>query len=41
VTIGPEQAKVDYVRSWLAKDETGDNKNGAVAFSYAVEPRAK
>jgi len=38
VTVSPEAAKVDYVRSWMAKDETADRKQGAVAFSYSVKP---
>ena len=38
---GRGQAKVDYVRAWLPKDETGDIRNGAVAFSYTVKPRAR
>ncbi|NWJ96501.1 MAG: metallophosphoesterase [Chloroflexi bacterium] len=37
VTVSPEQVKVDYVRSFLAKDETNQNKNGNVAFSYVVK----
>jgi hypothetical protein len=41
VTVAPEQVRVDYVRAWLPRDETGDNRNGAVAFSYAVRPRAR
>jgi hypothetical protein len=39
VTVAPDQVKVDYVRAWLPKDETGDQKNGVVAFSYTVKPR--
>jgi Calcineurin-like phosphoesterase len=41
VTISPEQAKVEYIRSWLAKDETAGHKQDEVAFSYAVKPGAK
>ncbi|MBL8173192.1 MAG: metallophosphoesterase [Bryobacterales bacterium] len=41
VTVTPENAKVDYIRTWLNKDETAENKNGAVAFSYTVAPRRK
>ena len=41
VTVVPENVKVDYVRSWLPKDETADRKNGEVAFSYSVFARKK
>jgi hypothetical protein len=34
-----DHVKVDYVRAWLPKDETGEQKNGAVAFSYSVSAR--
>jgi hypothetical protein len=40
VTVAPEQVRVDYVRAWLPRDETGEQKNGTVAFSYTVKPRA-
>lgn len=39
VTVGPESTRVDYVRSYLPKDETATRKDGEVAFSYAVTPR--
>ena len=39
VTVSPREAKVDYIRAWLAKDETPEHKNGEVAFSYTVKPR--
>lgn len=41
VTVSPQQTKVDYIRSWLPKDETAEHKNGEVAFSYTVKPRAQ
>lgn len=41
VTVSPQQTKVDYIRAWLAKDETAEHKNGEVAFSYTVKPRAQ
>ena len=41
VTVTPEHARVDYVRAWLPKDETGESRNGAVAFSYSVTPGAR
>jgi uncharacterized membrane protein YgcG len=40
VTVGAEQVKVEYVRAYLAKDEKPDARNGAVAFSYSLTPRA-
>ena len=39
VTVSPADAKVEYVRAFLAKDETAENKNGGIAFAYTVSPR--
>ncbi|MBX7104203.1 MAG: metallophosphoesterase family protein [Gemmataceae bacterium] len=39
VSVSPEEAKVDYVRSWLPKDETSSQKTGDIAHSYSVKPR--
>jgi hypothetical protein len=39
VTVSPRQAKIEYIRSFLPKDETGDQKDGMVAFTYTVKPR--
>ena len=39
VAVTPAQVKVDYVRSWLAKDESEKRKNGEVAFTYVVKPK--
>ena len=36
VTVGPMSARVDYVRTYLAKDESSGKSNGSVAFSYAL-----
>lgn len=41
VTVAPAEVKVDYIRAWLAKDETAEHKNGEVAFSYVVKPRLR
>jgi len=41
ITVALGRVKVDYVRAWLPTDETGEQKNGAVAFSYTVRPRAR
>ena len=37
VTVSADQVKVDYVSSYLAKDETSDKKNSQVAFSYTLK----
>lgn len=36
VTVSADQARVDYIRSFLPRDETAVNRNGAVAFAYTV-----
>jgi hypothetical protein len=41
ITVSPENVKVDYVRAYLPKDETGERKNGEVAFSYSVTSAKK
>ena len=38
VTVSPVEAKVEYIRTFLPKDEDIDRKNGAVAHSYVVKP---
>ncbi|UCD28556.1 MAG: metallophosphoesterase [Planctomycetota bacterium] len=40
VTVSPQNVRVDYVRSYLRKDETSEHKNGELAFSYIVKPAA-
>ena len=37
VSVSPENVKVDYVRSFLPKDETVQNKTGDIAHSYTVK----
>lgn len=39
VSVTPENVKVEYVRSFLPKDETAQNKTGSVAHSYSVKAR--
>jgi 3',5'-cyclic AMP phosphodiesterase CpdA len=39
VSVGAEQATVDYVRAFLPGDESGARKNGAVTQSYSVKGR--
>jgi hypothetical protein len=40
VTVSPEEVQVDYVRSWLPRDETASQKTGDVAHRYTLKPRA-
>lgn len=40
VRVTPDSARVEYVRSFLAKDETARQHDGDVAFAYTVKPRA-
>jgi hypothetical protein len=40
VTVSPESVKVDYIRSFLPKDETAQNKTGAIAHSYTIKAKA-
>jgi hypothetical protein len=37
VSVTPSQVKVDYVQSFLPKDESGQRKNGNVGYSYTVQ----
>lgn len=37
VTVSPVNVKVDYIHSFLPKDETAENKNGSVGFSYTIQ----
>ena len=39
VTVSPAGVKVDYIRSFLPKDESTENQQGALAHSYIVKPR--
>ena len=40
VTVSPTEVKVEYVRTYLAKDVTADRKSGAVAHTYTVKAKA-
>jgi hypothetical protein len=40
VTVGPSLVAVEYVRTWLPRDEQGGRKNSEVASSYTVKARA-
>ncbi|MEI7429587.1 MAG: metallophosphoesterase [Betaproteobacteria bacterium] len=39
VSVMPEKLKVEYLRSYLARDASQEHPDGEVAFSYIVEPR--
>ena len=39
VTVSPDNVKVDYVRSYLPKDETAQHKTGDIAHSYTVKAK--
>ncbi|MEI7959239.1 MAG: hypothetical protein WCI40_09035, partial [Verrucomicrobiota bacterium] len=39
INVSPQQVKVDYVRSYLPKDETTQQKTGDVAHSYVIQPK--
>lgn len=40
VTVSPDEAKVDYVRCWLPRDETVKQKTGDIAHSYIIKAKA-
>jgi hypothetical protein len=40
VKVSDAGVVVDFVRSYMPKDEVGGQKNGEVAYSYTVKPRA-
>lgn len=39
VSVGPDQAKVDYVRAYEPAAETDGHQHGEIAFSYTVSPK--
>jgi len=39
VTVSKENVKVDYIKSYLPKDEVEGHKNGEIAFSYTVNKK--
>ena len=39
VSVSPEQVKVDYIRSFLPKDETTQRKTGDIAHSYTIKTK--
>jgi len=39
IRVSPEHCRVDYVRSYLPKDEDGKRRNGDVSYSYEVHPK--
>ena len=38
VTVSPDQVRVDYIRSFLPKDEVDGHHNGELAYSYKLPP---
>jgi hypothetical protein len=36
VTVSPDDVQVDYIRSYLPKDEVDGRKHGSVDYSYTV-----
>jgi len=38
VTVSPANTKVEYVRSWMPKDENAQHKQGEIAYTYTVKP---
>ena len=36
VTVAPDKVTVEYIRSWLPKDETDKHKNGEVSYHYSI-----
>jgi len=39
VTVSASEVTVEYVRAYLLQDETGEQKNGNVAYSYAIQAK--
>ena len=39
VAVSPDHVKVDYVRSYLPKEESERHRNGEVADRYTIKPR--
>jgi hypothetical protein len=39
VTVGPQEARVDYVRSFLPANENAGQRHGEIAASYRIPPR--
>jgi len=39
VAVSPDAVSVDYVRSFLPKDESVQNRNGGVGYSYSIKRR--
>jgi Calcineurin-like phosphoesterase len=39
VSVSPQNAKVDYIWSWMPQDVSPEHKQGGIAFTYDVKPR--
>ena len=38
ITVSPDKAQVDYIRTYLPTEENGTRKNGDIAYSYSIVP---
>jgi len=38
VTVSPDKAQVDYIRTYLPTEENATRKNGDIAYSYSIIP---
>ena len=38
ITVGPDKAQVDYVKTYLPSEENTNRKNGDIAYSYSIVP---
>ena len=38
ITVSPNKAQVDYIRTYLPTEENGTRKNGDIAYSYSIVP---
>jgi hypothetical protein len=38
VTVGPDKAQVDYIKTYLPAEENATRKNGDIAYSYSIVP---
>ena len=41
VTVSPKEVNVEYIRSWLPKDEAPERRNGETAFRYTITARGE
>jgi len=41
IRVSPDSSRVDYVRSYLPKDENNNRQNAEISYSYQVTPTSK